>query len=82
VSDWLRRTDGGNVPVVVAAERAYELVSDEKAFDSSPPRRGAQPWGPGRLAFELLRCERIPAPLTWEPVRPGSFIELPHDCRR
>jgi hypothetical protein len=71
VNDWLRRTDGGNTPVAAAAERAYELVGDEKAFDSSPPRGGAQLWGPGRLTFELLRCERIPTPLTWEPVLTG-----------
>jgi hypothetical protein len=68
VNDWLRRTDGGNVPVVAAAERAYELTGDEKAFDSSPPRGGAALWRPGRLTFELLRCERIPTPLTWEPT--------------
>lgn len=71
VNDWLRRTDGGNVPVAAAAERAYELTGDEKAFDSSPPRGGAQLWGPSRLTFELLRCERIPTPLTWEPVLTG-----------
>lgn len=68
VNDWLRRTDGGNVPVVAAAERAYELLGDEKAFDSWPPRGGAILWGPGRLTFELLRCERTATPLTWEPV--------------
>ena len=66
VNDWLRRTNGGNVPVVAAAERAYELIGDEKAFDSSPPRGGAKLWGPGRLTFEFLRCERIATPLTWE----------------
>jgi len=79
VNDWLRRTDGGKVPVAAAAERAYELVGDEKAFDSSPPRGGTQLWGPGRLTFELLRCERIPTPLTWEPVTttlpdPGPLV--------
>jgi phosphohistidine swiveling domain-containing protein len=37
VNAWLRRTNGGEVPVVAAAERAYELISDEKAFDSTPP---------------------------------------------
>lgn len=25
-------------------------------------------WGPGRLTFELLRCERLATPLTWEPA--------------
>jgi hypothetical protein len=79
VNDWLRRTDGGNVPVIAAAERAYELVRDEKAFDSTPPRGGAKLWGPGRLTFPLLRCERVPTPLTWEPVSavigaPGPVI--------
>jgi hypothetical protein len=79
VNDWLRRTDGGNVPVIAAAERAYELVRDEKAFDSSPPRGGTKLWGPGRLTFPLLRCERLPTPLTWEPVKtvigaPGPVI--------
>jgi hypothetical protein len=68
VNDWLRRTNGGNVPVAAAAERAYELIGDEKAFDSTPPRGGAQLWGRGRLTFQLLRCERVPTPLTWEPV--------------
>jgi hypothetical protein len=68
VNDWLRRTGGGNVPVVAAAERAYELLGDEKAFDSSPPRGGATLWRPDRLTFELLRCERTPTPLTWEPT--------------
>jgi hypothetical protein len=68
VNDWLRRTDVGNVPVVAAAERAYELLGDEKAFDSSPPRGGATLWHPDRLTFELLRCERTPTPLTWEPT--------------
>lgn len=71
VNDWLRRTSGGDVPVAAAAERAYELIRDEKAFDSTPPRGGAQLWGPGRLTFQLLRCERIPTPLTWEPVLPA-----------
>ncbi len=68
VNDWLRRTGGGNVPMAAAAERAYELIGDEKAFDSTPPRGGATMWGPGRLTFELLRCERVPTPLTWEPA--------------
>jgi hypothetical protein len=68
VNEWLRRTDGGNVPVVAAAERAYELIGDEKAFDSWPPRGGAILWGPGRLTFELLRCAHTPTPLTWEPA--------------
>jgi hypothetical protein len=68
VNDWLRRTSGGDVPVAAAAERAYELIRDEKAFDSTPPRGGAQLWGPGRLTFQLLRCERPSTPLTWEAV--------------
>lgn len=68
VNDWLRRTDGGRVPVIAAAERAYELIRDEKAFDSQPPQGGAKLWRPGRLTFELLRCERISTPLTWEPA--------------
>lgn len=68
VNDWLRRTDGGNVPLAAAAERAYELLGDEKAFDSTPPRGGAKLWAPDRLTFNLLRCERIATPLTWEPV--------------
>jgi hypothetical protein len=67
VNDWLRRTNGGDVPVVEAAERAYELLRDEKAFDSTPPRGGATLWAPGRLTFDLLRCHRTPTPLTWEP---------------
>jgi hypothetical protein len=54
--------------VVAAAERAYELMGDEKAFDSWPPRGGAILWGPGRLTFELLRCAHTPTPLTWEPA--------------
>lgn len=79
VNDWLRRTNGGDVPVVAAAERAYELIGEEKAFDSSPPRGGAKLWGPGRLTFELLRCERVPTPLTWESATgavpcPGSVV--------
>ena len=41
VNDWLRRTDGGKVPVVSVAERAYELLLDEKAFDTNPPRGGS-----------------------------------------
>lgn len=60
------------MPVAAAAERAYELIRDEKAFDSTPPRGGAQLWGPGRLTFQLLRCERLPTPLTWEPVTPTA----------
>lgn len=68
VNDWLKRTDGGNVPVVAVAERAYDLLRDEKAFDSSPPRGGTTLWRPDRLTFELLRCQRIATPLTWEPV--------------
>jgi hypothetical protein len=79
VNDWLRRTNGGDVPAVEAAERAYELLRDEKAFDSTPPRGGATLWGPGRLTFDLLRCHRTPTPLTWEPVTPtvgtpGSIV--------
>lgn len=26
--------------------------------------------GPGRLTFQLLRCERVLTPLTWEPATP------------
>jgi len=79
VNDWLRRTDGGNTPVVEAAERAYELLRDEKAFDSTPPRGGATLWAPNRLTFQLLRCHRTPTPLTWEPTtsavsRPGPVL--------
>ncbi|MCI4142261.1 hypothetical protein [Streptomyces sp. MMS20-AI2-20] len=68
VNDWLRRTDGGKVSIVSVAERAYELLRDEKAFDTNPPRGGSTLWTPGRLTFELLRCERLPTPLVWEPV--------------
>jgi hypothetical protein len=67
---WLRKTKGGQAPVVAAAERAYELLRDEKAFDSTPPRGGATLWRTDRLSFKLLRCERVPTPLTWEPVTP------------
>jgi hypothetical protein len=79
VNDWLRRTDGGKVPVVAAAERAYELIGDEKAFDSNPPRGGMTLWGSGKLTFELVRCERVPTPLTWEPTTtiiggPGPIV--------
>ncbi len=80
VNDWLRRTNGGNVPIAAAAERAYELIRDEKAFDSTPPRGGAQLWGPGRLTFQLLRCERIPTPLTWESVTPTVPGPAPIVC--
>jgi hypothetical protein len=80
VNDWLRRTNGGNVPIAAAAERAYELIRDEKAFDSTPPRGGAQLWGPGRLTFQLLRCERIPTPLTWESVTPTVPGSAPIVC--
>jgi hypothetical protein len=80
VNDWLRRTNGGDVPVAAAAERAYELIRDEKAFDSTPPRGGAQLWGPGRLTFQLLRCERLPTPLTWEPVTPTGTRPGPIVC--
>lgn len=44
VNNWLRHTDGGKVPVAAAAERAYELIRDEKAFDSTPPRGGTKLW--------------------------------------
>ncbi|MGH3500980.1 MAG: hypothetical protein ACRDQA_08810 [Nocardioidaceae bacterium] len=79
VNDWLRRTDGGNVPVIAAAERAYELTGDEKAFDAFPPRGGQKLWGPGRLTLGLLRCERTATPLTWEPTitvvgEPGPVV--------
>ncbi len=80
VNDWLRSTNGGNVPIAAAAERAYELIRNEKAFDSTPPRGGAQLWGPGRLTFQLLRCERTPTPLTWEPVTPIVRAPAPIVC--
>ena len=80
VNDWLRRTNGGKVPTAAAAERAYELIRDEKAFDSTPPRGGAQLWAPGRLTFQLLRCERIPTPLTWELVTPTVPAPGPIVC--
>jgi hypothetical protein len=80
VNDWLRRTNGGNVPIAAAAERAYELIRDEKAFDSTPPHGGAHLWGPGRLTFPLLRCERIPTPLTWESVTPTAPGPAPIIC--
>jgi hypothetical protein len=68
VNDWLRRTNGGDTPTVEAAERAYEILRDEKAFDSHPPRGGAALWAPDRITFELLRCHRTATPLTWEPT--------------
>jgi hypothetical protein len=79
VNAWLRRTNGGRVPLVAAAERAYELLGDEKAFDSSPPRGGTTLWRDERLTFEFLRCVRVPTPLTWEPAtatvgRPGPIV--------
>jgi hypothetical protein len=80
VNHWLRRTNGGNVPVAAAAERAYELIRDEKAFDATPPRGGAQLWGPGRLTFQLLRCERVPTPLAWESVSPAASGSGPIVC--
>jgi hypothetical protein len=80
VNDWLRRTNGGDVPIAAAAERAYELTHDEKAFDSTPPRGGAQLWGPGRLTFQLLQCERPPTPLTWEAVIPNVSHPGPILC--
>jgi hypothetical protein len=80
VNEWLRRTDGGNIPVVAAAERAYELIGDEKAFDSWPPRGGAILWGPGRLTFELLRCAHTPTPLTWEPATSTVRVAGPIIC--
>jgi hypothetical protein len=70
VNEWLRRTDGGDTPVVEAAERAYELLGDEKSFDNHPPRGGAALWAPNRLTLQFLRCQRTPTPLTWEPVTP------------
>ncbi|VVJ21616.1 Uncharacterised protein [Amycolatopsis camponoti] len=70
VNDWLRRTNGGRVAVIPAAERAYEVLGNEKAFDSTPPAGGETLWRPGRLTFDLLRCVRVPTPLTWEPAVP------------
>lgn len=70
VNEWLKRTNGGNTPIIAAAERAYQLIRDEKAFDETPPRGGHTLWRPDRLTFELLRCERIATPLTWEPATP------------
>jgi hypothetical protein len=79
VNDWLRRTNGGQVAVIPAAERAYELLGNEKAFDSTPPVGGETLWRPGRLNFGLLRCVRVPTPLTWEPAvsvvgPPGALV--------
>ncbi|NED43496.1 hypothetical protein [Amycolatopsis sp. SID8362] len=78
-NDWLRRTDGGKTPVVAAAERAYELLGKEKAFDPTPPLGGATLWRPDRLTFDLLRCVRVATPLTWEPATasvgsPGAVV--------
>ncbi|MFI6172955.1 hypothetical protein ACIBCN_39685 [Nocardia sp. NPDC051052] len=67
VNAWLRQT-GGNTPIVAAAERAYQLLNDEKAFDTVPPLGGKSLWRDDRLTFQLLRCERTPTPLTWEPT--------------
>lgn len=80
VNDWLRRTDGGKVPVVASAERAFQLLRQEKAFDSTPPRGGTALWGPGRLTLALLRCQRVPTPLTWEPVTPRHDSPGPILC--
>ncbi|RSM82751.1 hypothetical protein DMH04_24315 [Kibdelosporangium aridum] len=79
VNDWLRRTNGGKVPMAAAAERAYEILHDEKAFDPTPPRGGATLWRHDRLTFDLLRCHRITTPLTWEPAtslvgEPGPIV--------
>lgn len=78
-NEWLRRTNGGQAPVVAVAERAYDLLRNEKAFDSTPPLGGETLWRPGRLTFDLLRCVRIPTPLTWEPAMasvgsPGAMV--------
>ena len=62
VNDWLRRTDGGDVPVVAAAERAYELIRDEKAFDSTSPRGGAKLWGPGQAHVQAPTVRTRPHP--------------------
>ncbi|MFG1926383.1 hypothetical protein [Cryptosporangium sp. NPDC048952] len=80
VNQWLRETDGGNVPIVEAAERAYQLLGDEKAFDSTPPRGGVTLWSPGRLTLELLRCHRTPTPLTWEPTTTVIGLQGPVLC--
>jgi hypothetical protein len=80
VNDWLRRTNGGDTPVVEAAERAYEILRDEKAFDSHPPRGGATLWAPDRITLALLRCHRTPTPLTWEPTTPTISQSGPILC--
>lgn len=80
VNQWLRRTSGGRVPIAAAAERAYELLGDEKAFDSHPPRGGATLWRPDRLTFSLLRCERVATPLTWEPTMTALGCDGPVVC--
>lgn len=67
VNAWLRET-GGAAPVVAVAERAYQLLREEKAFDSTPPLGGRTIWQEARLTFDLLCCERIPTPLAWEPT--------------
>lgn len=80
VNAWLRKTRGGQTPVVATAERAYEILRDEKAFDSTPPRGGATLWHADRITFDLLRCERIPTPLTWEPATPTVGLAGPIIC--
>ncbi|MFE7115526.1 hypothetical protein ACFU99_08900 [Streptomyces sp. NPDC057654] len=67
-NEWRKQTDGGRVPLATTNERAYELLGDEKAFSGWPPRGGATIWRSDRLNFDLLRCERVPTALVWEPV--------------
>ncbi|MEU6990631.1 hypothetical protein ABZ953_08250 [Streptomyces sp. NPDC046465] len=80
VNDWLRRTDGGNVPMAATTERAYQLLGDEKAFDRVSPRGGTALWRSDRLTLELLRCERPSTPLAWEPVTASPEAPGPIVC--
>ncbi len=71
INDWLANTAGTTPEIVPVRYRSAEILGDEKALDTMAK---TILFGPGRLTYDLLACQRVPAPLPAIPVGSGSDL--------
>ncbi|TVR00899.1 MAG: hypothetical protein EA398_10965 [Deltaproteobacteria bacterium] len=64
---------GRNRPVVPSRERSLDLFGDEKRLDALARTRL---FGPGRLSWELLRCEPLSPPMVQREEQGGPAVAL------
>lgn len=62
---------GERRPTVPSRERSLELFRDEKRLDALSR---TSLFGPGRLSWDLLRCQPEPPPLVSRAVAPGTTL--------